>query len=279
MTDEPTAGTRLTLGEAIKELGFLPTLFAILIGGPSILSILQKVFLEHDLIEILQWIVDGYDSVIAILGAALDPLLQPLVTAIGGILNIELELDPIWRPIFALMLVVIVSAARADWNARYFRRAILYVLVGGLICLLGAFIASLSVSIDGWIAQLVTAAVPLALLLLSTTLVDAIDLAMDGRGAEGLAAFKRNTFEVGWGLAIIVPLLTGLLSWMFGDSFSVGIAVLGITLVLFGVATFALGVADNDRYSARAGLSIVGGFAAAALILIANLVLTIAGMA
>jgi hypothetical protein len=46
-TDKPE---RLTLGEALKDFGFFSMLFAVTVSGPSVLSPLQAVFVDHKLV-------------------------------------------------------------------------------------------------------------------------------------------------------------------------------------------------------------------------------------
>jgi hypothetical protein len=95
---------RLTLDDALKDFGFFYALFVFLVSGPSWLSLLQMVFIEHRLVDALQWIVDGYNQIVGVLGAVIEPLLQPAINWLNGAFDWRLVLMPHWRPLALLSL-------------------------------------------------------------------------------------------------------------------------------------------------------------------------------
>jgi len=76
-------GPALTPWQALKEIGWLPALYASLVGGPSLLAILQTVgqILRSDfrLSGALQWIGDGYNELTADLSALVEPIATPAI--------------------------------------------------------------------------------------------------------------------------------------------------------------------------------------------------------
>lgn len=125
MTEQETqAPEQITLGDAIKDLGWFSWLFAIVVAGPSILSILQAVFVEHRLIAAFQWIVDGYNAIVSVLGAVIEPLVQPLINWLNEQLDWRLTLHPFWRPAFVLGMIGVGAKFRANWVFRKYYPAI-----------------------------------------------------------------------------------------------------------------------------------------------------------
>jgi hypothetical protein len=111
MADE-TKPEKLTLGEALKDLCFFPILFAVAVGGPSILAILEPVLVNHQFVPALQWIIDGYNRIMAVLGAAVEPLVKPAIDWVNAWLGWSLTVYPVWRPVFALCMVCVMAAVR-----------------------------------------------------------------------------------------------------------------------------------------------------------------------
>jgi hypothetical protein len=115
MTDEAKP-EKLTLAEALKDLGWFPLAFAVVVGGPSVLTILQELFVNHKLVPALQWIVDGYQRIMAALGAVVEPWVQPAIDWVNARFGWQLVLDPVWRPLFALTMVIAMGDARTRWR-------------------------------------------------------------------------------------------------------------------------------------------------------------------
>jgi hypothetical protein len=110
----------LTLLQALKEIGWLPALYASIVGGPSLLSILQTVsqILHRDfrLSGALQWIVDGYNELTAYLSALVEPFATPAINWLNEVFNWHLTLYPHWRPLFLLVSIFAITRFREEWR-------------------------------------------------------------------------------------------------------------------------------------------------------------------
>jgi hypothetical protein len=231
------------------------------VGGPSILSIIESVLVDHQLVPALQWIVDGYNRIMAVLGAAVEPLVQPAIEWVNARFGWGLVLDPVWRPVFALGMVVVVASARTAIRGGELRNA----LLAGPFSTAAVFIAALVVGLfaagTGWASQGAVAGAPLLLM-----------------GATGAAiVFARGQFnEARIGLllfsqfsALFFVLGAGL-SFVPGLASCSGVLALGGAIALWGALVVAAGLSTRERLFTRIGLTILGGFVAAGLILAAD---------
>ncbi len=256
----------LTLWDAIKDLGWFPTALALFVSGPSILAISETVFVDHQLVPALQWIVDGYNRVMAVLGAVVEPLIQPAIDWLNSRLNWSLTLDPVWRPLFALGMVFVFAVARSWWRREYRGEAVGVVIVVGFGALSGAVLAGVLPSDGGWWAQGLRAAVPVAILMLLFGLTEAVSELGRGSGNPG------EVLRLGVGFVLFLGLLAfpigAALSYMPGLSATAGFLTLGGIVAAIGVAALAFGRSTAGiRFGARFGLTILSGFVTAGLIL------------
>ena len=136
---------------AAKDIGYFWVLFSAVVGAPSLLVILESVFVQHRLVEALQWIPDGWNGVTAVLGAIVEPLAKPLIDALNEQFSLDLTLDPLWRPLFALYLTTLTSFIRGLPRDRedsalkdFGTRIAVFLLMGffGLFAVLGAGLRS-----------------------------------------------------------------------------------------------------------------------------------------
>jgi hypothetical protein len=61
---------KVTLREALKDVGWLPALYTTVVGGPSILAILEMAIDGFQLVPAVQWIIDGYNQITRLNGRA-----------------------------------------------------------------------------------------------------------------------------------------------------------------------------------------------------------------
>jgi hypothetical protein len=269
---------RLTLPEALEDLGYFWGLFATFVGAPSILTLFQMIFVEHRLIPALQWIVDSWNELMALLGAAVEPVLQPLVDWINAQFDWSLTLDPVWRPLFTLGLVFAMAAFRAAWpgakSAHIARAAVVSTFffgVTGFCALAGAVAASLIPNQSVWWSQGLIAAAP------TTMFVFGAGLGLTG----GVALVSK------WGAAMgtfvvfcVASLVFGLIAFAVAATLSFipaiahGAGLLGLCGLVLANGLIALrgGLRRSVLVMTRAGLITLGGFMAAGLILIADVV-------
>lgn len=256
MTQATDKVERFTLWSAIKDLGWFPLLFAVAVGGPSILAILESVLVEHQLVPTLQWIVDGYSRIMAVLGAIVEPIVQPALDWINARLGWELRVDPVWRPMFALNMIIIGAILRAGLREGDGGGAVAFGTVMIPAAMAGALVAGLLVAKSGWIAQGVIAAVPFITFGALATLQDASARGEVGWTASMYLLGTALSFALGAALSL-VPSLTN----------AGGLFALGGAVFLFGVLCVVSGVVEGVMYNSRIGLMILGGFAAAGLVL------------
>src|SRR5262245_26826642 len=107
---------KVSLWDAIKQLSWFPGSYSTIVGGPSVLSMVQSLFNEWRLTPALQWIIDGYHQLTAQLASYVEPLIIPVISWVNSVLGWHLVLTPIWRPLFLLFSIGIVAAARHYWT-------------------------------------------------------------------------------------------------------------------------------------------------------------------
>jgi hypothetical protein len=266
------AKTRLSLGEALEDFGWFALVFTMVVGGTSVLALLETVFVEHRLIALFQWIVDGYDRIATVVGAMVEPLLQPVVDWLNAQFDLRLELAPHWRPLFILGMVLVVGLARTAWRAGHKQDAILALLVIGAGALVGAVVSGLMPLAGGWWAQGLAAAAPTMALF---TFFGAAAALSGGDPADRTPLRMAALFIVIAGVVAFV--LGAALSFVPGLSTGAGVIALAVIIAVFGAGFLWGGLAGNDSSDATLGLTILGGFVSAALIVAADLIVKAVG--
>ena len=261
------ANARLSLGEALKDFGWFAILFTTVVGGTSVLALFETVFVDHKLIAVFQWIVDGYRRIASVAGAVVEPLLQPLVDAVNAQVHLNLHLDPHWRPLFILGMVFVIGLARSSWRSGDRKDAVLAVVFIGAGALVGAFVSGLMPLEGGWWAQGLSAALPTVALFMFFGLATIFSSGPGERTPISAAALfillsGAIAFAIGAALSFVPGLETG-----------AGVIALATIIALFGVGFLWDGLAKNDRGDAALGLTILGGFASAGLVLAADIAL------
>ncbi|MGD9968363.1 MAG: hypothetical protein AB7T59_17720 [Hyphomonadaceae bacterium] len=266
----------LTLRQALDDVGWFWLTFTSLVSAPSILSLVQMI-LEHRFVDALQWIVDGYNDILAVVGGAIEPLVRPVIDWLNQTLNWRLELYPHWRPLFVVTMLVGAGAIRNAWQLGAYGVAVSYGLGWLLGALLGALTAGLAPLDGAWWSQGFAAAAPVAMTYAATGIQQVV--------------FARHAF-LRWphliGAVAFVGLATfGLaagLSFAPGVSDGAGVLTIGLLVLYLGVSNLWIGLFRRDLaeawigtrsdatpvYQARFGLLVLGGFFAAALIVAAD---------
>jgi hypothetical protein len=267
---------RLSLWGALKDLGWLP-LALMGLGGLSVIDILESAIVRRDLdlVSPLRWVLDGYARLTGLIGAIVEPALAPFISQLSEWLHLKLALQPHWRPLFLLGLVFASGMGRTmdeDTNQAPGGH-----LVFAACAALAAFAAAVVVGLmplgGHWWMQGLAAAAPAALLTLSIPAATVIDDARRRRKSEtGDAVFLSGVvavfaFALGAGLAFAPGI---------GDG--AGVAGLALFILLIGLLLSVIGLREGERLLARWGLVTLGGFVAAALILLANAALRFLAM-
>jgi hypothetical protein len=269
---ETAQSERVTLSAALNDLGFFYTLFNTLVSGPSVLSLLQMVFIDYRFVEALQWIVDGYNDITAVIGSVIEPLVAPAIAWINALFDWRLDLQPHWRPLFLLGTMLAIGWARMTWKSGARWSATAFAICGSIGALVGAIIAGLiPLSENSRLEQGIVAAAPVLFIGLSV----AVPFSLQDRSkippllSVGLFAL------VAIGLTY-VPLVAGTL-WTTVVTNGAGILGLSTTVLAMGLAALLVGRFQNKfgRNAARLGLILLGGFATAALIVAADALLKV----
>jgi hypothetical protein len=260
MTDVGWGPNRNRLIKIISDFGGFRALFSAVIGAPSLLSLLELVT-EYRLSPALQWIVDGYHWLTAVMALAVEPLVVPLIAIINSGTGWRLTLYPHWRPLFLLMMVFFIGTLRAAFrdvriNGRVAFRWVLIIVV----ILISALLAGL-VAIEGrWWEQGLLALLPFSPLLPNIV-----------AAAAGSVRGIGNRVAVVLSFSLLPFTFAVCLSFVPGFERSAGIATLAVLMATISVGVFAVaGIRDSDRSAIRAGFSMLGGFIVAGIILVAD---------
>lgn len=255
MTTQSQTGARFTFWDGITDIGWFSWLFALVVAGPSVLSLGQTIFVDHKLIDSLQWIVDGYNGIMDVLGGMFEPLLQPLIRWINSYFNWSLELQPHWRPLFVLMMIVCMSGTRTAWHAGQHFYAIKLSAAALVSALLASLIVGVAPLAAGWWAHGLAAAAPPALVIVGL-------LIAAGR-------FELSDLYLISTIAGVMFILGAALSLAPIFAESACILALGVLVFFAGVWW----ITPGDRFKTRIGLTILGGFVVAAIVVAADFAL------
>lgn len=252
---QPPQRERLTLTEAIADLGWFSWIFAIIVAGPSVLALSQAVFINHRLSDALQWIVDGYNGIADVLGSAVEPLIRPAIDWINAQFDWSLTLQPQWRPLFVLTMIFVAGVVRSNWRNDQKTLAIklaIALTIGALAGSLAAGVAPENKS--WWIQGLMGAAAP-ALVIFAAAIANKFDL-------------ESLSYPLIIGAMCFV--LTALLSLAPALASTAAIASVGLVVMLAGVAILITGLVTGERHAGRMGLTVLGGFITAGMVLAAD---------
>jgi hypothetical protein len=279
----------LTIGGAIQDLGWFSWIFALVVGGPSCLALLQAVFVDHELLAALGWIVDGYNRILDVVGGIFEPLLTSVLRAIGDLLHLSLSLQPHWKQLFVLGMIFVVSYARTAWRGR---QRVSAVMVGlaltalALICAASASLAPLDNWLThGWAALSMTTLLAIVLAVTVTLQTKRYKMparvANDGSIIQGRPRYEKRTERVigvkphVFLVCVLAFALGAVAAFVPQLSASAGVVVFILVLLGTGARAVVAGVRETNISSARLGLTILGGFLAAAIILIADRALSL----
>lgn len=264
---------RLTLLEAVKDFGWLPLSLLSIGGGLSLIDIIERTVTDGlSLITPFQIVLDGYHRVSNAIGVTIEPLVRPLLDWLNAAFGWRLELQPLWRSLLVLCLMLVLGFARSQWRGGRRGAAILCVIVMGLAALSGAVVVGLLPAAGGWWLQGLTAAIPVALLGIATQIYYAIAKAyFPHRDPD-----ESVEIHLGGSIGIALLFVVGAgLSFVFHAG--AGLVALGVLVAGLGALSLFGGLHAGSRAGSRIGLAILGGFAALGMILISNWVLLALG--
>jgi len=277
MAGGPAGQKRLTLREAWDDLGWFYVTFSSIVGGPSVLALIQMIFVEHRLIDALQWIVDGYNDITANLSAYVEPLLAPVIAWLSRTFDWPIELLPHWRPVFLLLLIFVSANVRRGGIVAFVNWVSPPVLI--IAALIGATIAGCIPLDSSWIGQGLIAMAPITAVFIGMTVVmiaySAVRSHQSTRSLPRAAVRKARPLRASVGLLAIIGTVSGF-AFLLGAAASLapiagaGIVALCAVVVALGGFLVVAGFTTNNIHDIRTALIILGGFFTATLIVAAD---------
>lgn len=260
---------RLSFWDAVKSVGWIPLLL-MGVGGFSIIDILEKsVFHDLSLMTPFQMALNGYQRITTLVGLMFEPLLQPAIDWLSALVGWSIQLPPSWRSVFVLGLIIVASIARAFWRAGLHSLAAQLFLSGGFGALIGAAAAASVASVNTWWAHGLAAALPGVAIFMSIAVSVAVRDIVRG-DSSGAARVLLRVMRATTLIAIGVFVLGAGLFFVLVDGAGAGVLALSLLIAGFGLFRLQRALSEADRLGARIGLTVLGGFAAAGAMLVAN---------
>lgn len=259
-------GEKVTIGSAIRDLGFVSGLFMALVGAPSVISLTQTLLTDFRLSTLLQWIIDGYNDLLKTLSLGLEPVLRAVLEAARDLLALDVTLHPYWRPLFVLALIFISANTRTLWGDGKRAAAVIFAAFCALSALIGSVIAgAVPAEAAAW-EHAATAA--LFVFLLFFGMFGAYALAtplFDFRQPyrKPLRAYLRRGIVFG-AAAFAAAYALSLLDFAIQRS---GLLTIFAGMLLYGAYWLYYGWREADAPEIRFGLRLVGGFVFAGAII------------
>lgn len=280
----------------LDDIGAVPATLSGVIGAPSIVSLLQSAYEAKGLSAPFQVIVDGYNQGIESAAAIIEPVLTPLVAWVGSLFGWDVELHAHWRHLFVLCTIYLLAQIRIRRSEKGGSWYWIDLPVATLFALIGCLAAGTISPGGGWWAQGLIAAWPLSMYWFGLASANIVSHEF-ARTFSGFERGKGFSYALGYvaagsaialgragrDLLIVVPpyfaigfLLGAALSFVpvIGDG--AGVAALAVFAILAGVHFLRVGASQGEPYLTRLGMTMLGGYAAAALVYGIDIVLKLA---
>lgn len=254
-----TTAPRATLALAFRDLGFVGGIFISLIGGPSVITLLQAVLADFRLSAILQWLIDGYNDLLSVLTLGLEPLLAGVLAQLGALFPFDVDLEPHWRPLFVLALIFISANTRTIWGDGYRGPAVLYAVFAAVCTLIGSVVAGVVPSgadavLHGGVAALFVLLHFFGLFLAYALATVAFDFTAPYRQPLGRYLLRDAV------LAMIAFIAAVALSVGGAPVERPGLTAVFMGMFVYGVYWLSYGLLQDVFPEVRFGLRLVGGF-------------------
>lgn len=254
--------SRLTGKAARDAFGWPLIVFgSLLVSGPGVLAVLQEIFVEYRLAPLFQRVLDTWNQILAILAGPIEPPVRALLAWINGLFGWSLTLGKHWRPLFMLGMVLVGAWLRNAWRRGDWKQS-LQVVALGLGLLVFALAAGL-VALGGVARPGGEGAHGLALGLLLGGLGLVVGLA-EGNGLGASLGAGAIGFALGFVFAASLALAPG----SIGDG--AALLALGAFILLLGGWGLQDGLRNRNDTFIFIGLAMLGGFAVAAVVMIAD---------
>jgi len=257
---------KLTLKEVFLDLGWFSWIFALVVAGPSVLSILQAVFVDHRLIAAFQWIVDGYNGILAVLGAIFEPLITPAIELLNRAFDWDLTLRPHWRPLMVLCAMATIGHARALWGSGNRSFSVWF----GISATIAAFFGAISAGVlpaDGLVSTLV-GVFPATVLAFVFSALMWLGVSERDRDASTALTAVSIPFVVAVAMFSLSAIVVAAEPALTAST----VAVASLAVLIFAIALMLLwvGIGTDQLPIARTALTVLGGFVVAAAVLLAD---------
>ena len=154
--------------QSLLEFGYFPLLVSALVGSPSLLVILESIFIGFELSRVFQWAVDGWIRLNTIVSIILDPFTSSIVGFIRS-LGIDVHLQSYWQSVLWLLFVPLISfvrTAKRQINSKYqtvntIIPIVLIYAVVGVPLVLGSIVSGLAPPKGDWVTQGIIASLPI----------------------------------------------------------------------------------------------------------------------
>lgn len=293
---ENNSAERLSLWDAINDLGWFFRLYTLIVGAPSLLQIGQYAFPHFRLTPFFQWIPSGWRQLMDFMGDVVEAWLTPAIHWLDDLLHLDLDIDPIWRPLFALMTVIWASQLRTSlrrdalWRKQGEQPEIVNWVTHVLqfpALLLGALAAGAAMSAGGWLAQGLAAALPILFFQFFTAVAHAVEAVVFALiRSPNLDKAMRQVTEpaiagslfgsVGFALGACLSLVPSIERAAGVLALAGLVGMWGLLLAWAGLSRKA-GDGFQDLMATRLGLTILGGFVAAGIIVAVDVVVRLLG--
>lgn len=263
-----------TLLGALKALGWLP-LMLMGLGGLSLISVLERAVLFHDLslITPFEIALEGYHRVTELLGQVIEPIVQPAIDWLNAGWNWHLTLQPFWPSLFVVGMIYVLAMIRTGWRAGRWISSGVMLAFQGTGMLAGTVAAALAPPDGGWAAQGWIASIPM----ISNSVIGGIGAVLIFLGRQEYASARASWQNMPKDIiisSVVLFVLAAGLSLIPGFGAGAGIVSFASMIALTGMTGLRIGLKTGNRDALRSGLSILGGFVAAGLILISNWAVT-----
>lgn len=108
----------------------------------SLLALLRHAS-THGFSDVLNRVVETYDSTLALLLSPVQPLLADLVAAVSGVFGLDLQLQDFWKHVFVLLTIYFFSRAAGSWGAGQHGTGAFRLCWGVLVALAFSVLASI----------------------------------------------------------------------------------------------------------------------------------------
>ncbi|MEM9725839.1 MAG: hypothetical protein AAF909_10285 [Pseudomonadota bacterium] len=262
---------------AARDLGFMGWLFLAIVGGPSVLSLVDAAFENVVFSAPLEALLDGYQRLLRVVALILEPLADQVMLTLRAWLDVDWTLSAHWRPLFVLMLIFISANARSLWSDGFKGASVLFAIITACAAFLGCVISGLAPADGAPLLLGAIAAQLVALTMLGNILSYALAAPLFGLrpphvsplGVYALrgALMAALVFAAAVALAMLAPGATP------DGGFSVGrpdLTALFGGMALYGAFWTLYGLVRSDLSQLRFGLRVFGGFLLALVIFLAD---------